>query len=89
MAFYSSAAWQKARDAHLRCEPLCRRCGQHDIVRLADMVDHVLPIASGGERLEPSNLQSLCNPCHGAKTREDRRRYPSVYPVAGQGGGGG
>lgn len=65
--------WKKIRDAHLAREPRCVRCLRQGRVRLADMVDHIRPIAEGGGH-EASNLQSLCYPCHAAKTREDIRR---------------
>jgi 5-methylcytosine-specific restriction protein A len=37
----------------------------------AKVVDHILPIKKGGERFERSNLQSLCVPCHNAKTASE------------------
>lgn len=40
------------------------------IVTEATEVDHVQPLFKGGTD-HPSNLQSLCNPCHEAKTAED------------------
>jgi 5-methylcytosine-specific restriction protein A len=33
-------------------------------------VDHILPLAKGGEDID-SNIQVLCRPCHKAKTRRD------------------
>jgi len=31
-------------------------------------VDHVRELVRGGSPLDPGNLQSLCRPCHRAKT---------------------
>jgi 5-methylcytosine-specific restriction endonuclease McrA len=41
----------------------CRTCGDE-----ATDVDHVLPVAHGGQTTL-DNLQALCRPCHTAKTR--------------------
>ena len=56
--------WQRLRIAHLAINPLCAQCGA-----MATDVDHVNTIRSHPElRLAPSNLQSLCKPCHSRKT---------------------
>ena len=36
-----------------------RRCWQP-----ATVVDHIVPIKEGGERLDPDNLRGLCAACH-------------------------
>ena len=64
-------AGQRARAEVLAEEPFCRRClesGQH--VKSA-VVDHITPIAWGGGE-ERSNKQGLCDPCHDAKSAEER-----------------
>lgn len=64
-------AGQRARAEVLAEEPFCRRClesGKH--VRSA-VVDHITPIAWGGGE-ERSNKQGLCDPCHDAKSAEER-----------------
>lgn len=60
--FYNSRTWKRMRIMHLNSEPLCRDCGT-----AAQMVDHIQPIHLGGEPLDDSNLQSLCNQCHAKK----------------------
>ncbi|MET8702723.1 HNH endonuclease [Kitasatospora sp. NPDC004723] len=46
----------------------CQRCGARERLE----VDHLVPVARGGS-WEPSNLWTLCRPCHKTKTyREDR-----------------
>lgn len=50
----------------------CARCGR----RTGLQYDHVVPLSAGGERLDPKNIQPLCDHgCHQAKTREDQRKY--------------
>lgn len=64
-------AWEKlrlrilARDKHL-----CQACKRKGRVTAANHVDHVKPKAQGGTDDE-GNLQSLCAPCHDAKTITD------------------
>ena len=55
------------RRRRLAAEPLCRICRSLGIVRAADVVDHIKPLAQGGEDVD-ENCQSLCNECHDAKT---------------------
>ncbi|WP_297775622.1 HNH endonuclease signature motif containing protein [uncultured Roseovarius sp.] len=66
------ADWRRLRKDHLRKHPFCIRCGE-----LALEVDHIIPRSvAPARRLDPTNLQSLCKPCHsGAKQREERRNY--------------
>ena len=50
----------------------CNHCGI-----TAEQIDHILPLALGGTD-DWTNLQALCKPCHGTKTREDLRRIRKV-----------
>jgi 5-methylcytosine-specific restriction endonuclease McrA len=45
------------------------RCVKSGARTRAQVVDHIVPIAAGGARLEPSNHQSLCRSCNAAKVR--------------------
>ena len=68
---YNTATWKRLRVTKLSRDPLCELClppGQ----KIATHVDHVKPIAEGGEPFDLDNLQSACARCHNAKTaRED------------------
>ena len=72
---YSTRRWQKLRIAHLSAEPCCRYCDSMGHVTPATLVDHVVPVREARDRaFDPTNLQSLCAPCHsGAKQAEDRQ----------------
>lgn len=59
------------RDANL-CQP-CERAGR---VTTATEVDHIVNRAAGGTDDE-SNLQSICTPCHEAKTQQEARQAHS------------
>lgn len=55
----------------LSTEPLCRMCLAKGITEPGDHVDHIIPLAKGGDN-DLSNLQPLCASCHSSKTvRED------------------
>jgi 5-methylcytosine-specific restriction endonuclease McrA len=83
-AFYASAAWRSARAAQLRREPNCAECG-----RPATHVDHIRPRAEGGAALDPSNLQSLCETHHRAKTVQESHRGRRRASRGRHRGGGG
>lgn len=64
-------AWQKLRKHILaRDNGLCCACTKAGKVTLAVDVDHIVNKAAGGDDSE-SNLQSLCSPCHRAKTARE------------------
>ena len=75
-AFYGTAAWKRTRRAHIALEPLCRHCGQQGIIKAGEVVDHIIERKDGGADHAHDNLQTLCNGCHGIKTRAEllRRR---------------
>ncbi len=54
-----------ARDGHL-----CQPCLALRRYTPAAQVDHIIPKAKGGSD-DLSNLQSICIPCHKAKTAQD------------------
>lgn len=34
-------------------------------------IDHIIPLAIGGAKLDPDNMQLLCKECHKQKTKKD------------------
>lgn len=67
---YSTARWQRLREAQLHAHPLCEQCLRSGIVKPANHVDHRLAISQGGEPFPPAGtgLASLCASHHSAKT---------------------
>lgn len=67
------AAWERLRIWQLHREPTCRICRGEGRLTGATVVDHIIPFKGRGDplRLDPANLQSLCKPCHDAKTARD------------------
>ncbi len=71
-------AWDKLRKLVLqRDKHLCQPCQRARRVTPATQVDHITPKAKGGTD-ELTNLQSICAPCHEAKTLEDEGKRPKV-----------
>lgn len=74
--------WARLRAAKLRADPYCevRRYCHPGVSSLAREVDHIIPLYLRPDlRLAWSNLQSVCLPCHAAKTaQENRERMAGV-----------
>lgn len=66
--------WKVLRDGYLRSHPLCSHCEAKGRIVPARLVDHIKPLADGGDRLDELNLQSLCVECHYRKTAGDQKR---------------
>ena len=65
-AFYKTGAWLKARAAVLRNKPLCEECNRIGIVKVATLVDHIIPYRERPDLgLSLKNLRPLCHSCHG------------------------
>lgn len=62
-------AWPKVRAAKLSADPLCEDCKEAKRVIVAREVHHIVKIKDAPElRLVMSNLRSLCDPCHDARS---------------------
>ncbi len=61
--------WQKFRLSFLKKNPLCVECLKSDRTTPANEVDHIIPHRGDKELFwRIGNHQSLCKPCHSAKT---------------------
>lgn len=65
--------WQQAREGYLRSHPLCVKHEMRGELVPASVVDHIKPHRGDMSLFWlRTNWQSLCKPCHDAKTaRED------------------
>jgi len=64
-------AWDKLRLKILKRDiNLCQPCKRQGKLTPANAVDHIVQKASGGTD-NPTNLQSICNACHKAKTASE------------------
>ncbi len=75
----SSRRWRNVRAIVLGREPMCRACAALGHERAATEVDHIEPLVVSIRAGRPlmafteSNLQPLCEPCHDAKSAQERR----------------
>jgi 5-methylcytosine-specific restriction protein A len=60
--------WRRLRALVLLEEPLLPVMCEQGKLTPGREVDHLIPIAAGGDRLCPGNLQPLCTACHIRKT---------------------
>ena len=68
--FYNSRAWRNLRKWHIEREPHCRWCSEEGKVNYKDkiIIDHIIEIKDGGDRLNQDNLMTLRLPHHNQKT---------------------
>ena len=59
------------RGRRLLAEPNCRDCAARGHARIADEVDHILPLAAGGLDTD-DNVRCLCRFCHAERTAASR-----------------
>lgn len=57
------------RKRRLAQEPLCRDCKAKGFTRVADVIDHIVPLAQGGTD-DDSNTRPLCHAHHRERTAE-------------------
>jgi len=71
--------WMAIRAGVLSESPLCVACQRAGRIRIADEVDHILPLHKGGTD-DTDNLQALCTECHADKTARDagHARKPEI-----------
>lgn len=68
--------WSKIRREFISRHPLCRNCELFGQIELAQEVDHIKPLAKGGDPSDEKNLQPLCRACHRRKTAQDNKYQP-------------
>jgi 5-methylcytosine-specific restriction protein A len=64
---YKRKKWEMVRRFVLRRDPICKVCDR----ALSAEVDHVVPLAAGGDPYDPTELQGICSPCHWEKTARE------------------
>jgi len=71
--FYNSTEWRKLRAKKFSMTPLCEACEKLGLVTVGSQIDHIQSIATGGQPLCLSNLQTLCYSCHGRKSAKEQK----------------
>lgn len=73
--FYNSWSWRKFAKIFKVNNPLCVECLKKELAVPVYVVDHIVPINNGGEKLSDDNCQSLCESCHNRKSGNESRGY--------------
>ena len=82
---------RKLRESELKDQPLCVYCLARGNVVAAEVIDHIVAMARGGEALAEENRQPLCRTCNAVKAatldkglpnnNQDFGPLPCSYPV--------
>ena len=82
--FRSSMAWRRARYAALaKANGRCQCCGRRAGPDVQLHVDHIEPVSKAWDRrLDPSNLQVLCESCNIGKLDGPARDWREREPAA-------
>jgi len=72
--FYNSKEWRELRAWYVKKHPLCVTCRENGIAKPVQIVDHIVEIKDGGSLLCVTNLMSMCNLHHNAKTATEKRK---------------
>ena len=65
--------WEAFAKRWLKANPLCVDCQKEGRDEPATEVDHIIPLRQAPHRrLDKTNVQSLCHPHHGRKTKAGR-----------------
>ena len=71
--FYHSRDWKNVRESiRKRDGGLCQQCKRDGRITESNVVDHIVEIKDGGDKLSLSNLECLCHPCHNRKTSSNK-----------------
>lgn len=65
------------REEELADNPLCVYCLARGRAVAADRIDHIIAMARGGEALDPSNRQPLCEMCNSVKAATVDKGLPN------------
>jgi len=68
---YATSRWRKYRRSYLMKQGgICEQCGATPLDSHLHL-DHIKPLADGGDPFNTLNLQVLCIQCHGRKTARE------------------
>lgn len=75
--------YQREREMFLLKNPLCAMCKERGIIKVADELDHKIPVHKAPEKFwTKSNWQGLCQKCHATKSAQEdaKRRQADLSP---------
>lgn len=72
---YNTTRWRKLSRLKRMEQPLCEECLLYDVIKPADLVDHVKEVEDHPDlAFDYDNLRSLCLSCHNTKTADVARK---------------
>lgn len=81
--FYNSKAWERVRTlALIRDYYLCQECLKHKIIKVYNVVHHIVPLKESKElSLDINNLICLCHECHNRIENEGNTRQLNINVI--------
>jgi 5-methylcytosine-specific restriction protein A len=77
--FYISKQWLAIRNQHVNQQPLCQTCKRNGKIVEATQVHHLESLNTAWfKRLDPENLESICDACHMVETLKEQGKYFEV-----------
>lgn len=70
---YHTARWTRQSRIFRQENPLCAICESKGIIKLAEVVDHIVPFPVCGDFFDSANWQSLCSKCNAEKGNKDKK----------------
>ena len=74
---YHTSRWTRESRLWREAHPLCEECKRKGIVKAAEVVDHIIPVAVCADFWDRSNWQSLCRDCNNTKGNKDKKLIQS------------
>ncbi|MDO8454977.1 MAG: HNH endonuclease [Sulfurimonas sp.] len=77
---YDTHRWKTIRLEVLRQHPLCIRCQNVGVVKVATTIDHCIPAKAYDDFFDTNNLFSVCTQCHSDITKHfDNRNAHEAF----------
>jgi len=76
---YNDSLWKRTRLAILERDRFRCTIGLPKCKGVATAVDHIVPLAFGGQKYDPSNLRASCSSCNSARSNQLRRKPSRVW----------
>ena len=76
---YNDSLWKRTRLQILQRDGYRCKIGLTKCSGLATAVDHIVPLAYGGQKYEASNLRATCASCNSTRSNKLRRKPSRVW----------
>ena len=82
---YKTARHKNTSAKHRIAFPYCYTCGKDGIIKLGDMMDHIIPVNLGGDPWHPHNRQTMCHSCHNIKRGKEAHGHCEAWVMNDEG----